>query len=74
MKVIIPSFWKCNFPINQNVCLIVVCLSVGLSVQKKFVRIFGKCIVFFHFLKTPPLPDINVNLIWNYLLVLFWLT
>ena len=55
--VISHSFWKCNFLMNHHVCL-----SVGPSVQKQFVRIFQMSkflvnVVFFYFdLKTPPLP------------------
>ena len=47
VSVIILCFWKCNFPMNHNVCLFVF-MSVGLS-KKKIVRIFymskmlGKC-------------------------------
>ena len=40
-KHIFYFFWKCNFPMNHNVCLSV-CLSVGLSVQKKLSEFF-KC-------------------------------
>ena len=60
-------FWKCNFPMNHNVCLSV-CRSVGLSVclslclsvclsvcQKKVVRILGKCRVLLLKNSSPPL-------------------
>ena len=49
------NFWKCNFPMNHNVCL-----SVGQSVQKKlseflYVQILGKCRLLLLLLKNPPL-------------------
>ena len=51
-------FWKCNFPINHNVCLSVC--------QKKWpnylnVRVLGKCFFFYFFLKTPPLKQTHNN-------------
>ena len=50
-------FWKCNFPINHNVCLSV-CRSVGLS-QKNCPHFLN--VAFFYFLKTLPLPSLQCS-------------
>ena len=55
------TFWKCNFPINHNVCL-----SVGLSVCRS-VRIFLmsefylNVAFFYFFLETLPLPSLKCS-------------
>ena len=55
------NFWKCNFPMNHNVCLSV-CPLVCLSVQKKIFLLnfemseFSVNVFLYFFLKSPPHP------------------